>query len=492
MLQRQIGQLAGRSSRVASSMSRTGVSLVLTRSVANSSQKSSFSRKGASAASSKKKTTPKKTKGSSIYSFAHTAAYSNYQKNAPELSEELPGTHLLDGTKPLQAAVEVAEGEGEGKEIESAAALAATAPAEAQVLRYSSDTAKALTYFGSFKLTQRNELFKDRATLVRPSSTGALFEIIKKGTSSSSKTNRFCITGAKGVGKSTALAQAQALALENGYVVIPVPQAHELVSGEFDAVINKKKQKESGSSAASTIFQQPMYVKRWMERIAKGNKELLSTIKISQDYSFETPGSQKKLKFTKGEHTIYSLLTNRSHSERCDIVEIVITELANQSDVPVLFTLDEFNVFAAKNYARNRDVDNKPIYHGQLQVPNTFLQFFSGEREFKNGAVIAALAAYKNGETIPVGLGLKAQAEPYSRANEYDHVLASKLLANGGVKPLDVSPFTLEETKTILSYYSNGGVISEPVSDSLVQQKYFLSGNGNPQALLKSCVEVFY
>lgn len=459
MLQRQIGQLGGLSSRVAF-ISQTS-SLILTRSASNASQKSSFSRKGAASASSKNKNTPKKTKGSSIYSFSHTAAYSNYQKNAPELSEDLPGTQLLDGKNPLVSGP------------------------QSQVLKYSSATAKSLTHFGSFKCTQRHELFKDRASLVRPSSTGTLFDIIKKGTSSSSKTNRFCITGAKGVGKSTALTQAQALALENGYIVVPIPQAVDLVSGEFDAVINKK-HKDSG------IFQQPMYVKRWMERIAKGNMELLSTIKISQDYTFETLGSQKKLKFVKGENNLYSLLTNRSHSERCEILDFFINELASQSEVPVLFTMDEVNVFSAKQFARNRDTNNKPIYHCNLQVPNIFLQFFSGEREFKNGAVIAALASYKNGETIPVGLGLKAQADPYASAADFDPVLASKFLANGGVKTLEVSPFSLEETKTVLSYYSNGGVFPEPLSDSLVQQKYFLSGNGNPKALLKTCVEVFY
>lgn len=455
MLQRQIGQFASRATRV----SRQSV-LVLTRSASNSSQKSSFSRKNAGAAS-KAKNTPKKTKGSSIYPFNHTAAYSNYQKNALELSEELPGTKLLDGKNPVQ-----------GSE-------------EPQVLKYADETAKALTHFGSFKLAQKNELFKDRATLVRPSSTKAIFDIIKKGTSSSSKSNRFCITGSKGVGKSTALAQAQALAIENGYIVVPIPRSLELVSGEYDAVVNKKN-KESG------IFQQPMYVKRWMERIAKGNRDLLSTIKISQDYTFETVGSQQKLKFVKGESDLYTLLSNRAHNERCDIVDIVISELASQSSVPVLFTLDELNVFAVNQYAKNRDVDNKPIYHGKLQVPNTFLQFLSGEREFKNGAVIAALAPYKNGETIPVGLGLKAQADPYARPADYDPILAGKLLANGGVKPLEVGPLSLEETKTLLSYYSNAGVFPEPISEGLVQQKYFLSGNGNPKALLKSVTEVFF
>ena len=443
----------------------TPASLLLMRSASNSSQKSSFSRKNAGAAS-KTKNTPKKTKGSSIHSFAHTASYSNYQKNAPELSEELPGTKLLDGQNPFAG---VPEGE-----------------ISSQVLKYSAESAKALTHFGSFKPGQRHELFKERATLVRASSTAAIFDILKTGTKSSSKLNRYCITGSKGVGKSTALAQAQALAIENGYVVIPVPQCLDLVSGEFDAVVNKK-QKDSG------VFQQPMYVRRWMERIAKGNKELLNSIKISQDYTFETPGSQKKLKFVKGESSIYNMLSNRSHSERCDIVDAAITELATQTDAPVLFTMDEINVFAAHQYARNRNTENKPIYHGNLQVPKTFLQFFSGEREFKNGAIIAALAPYyKGSQTVTVGLGLQEKADPYARPEEFDPVLANKFLANGGVKPLDIAPFTLEETQTVLSYYSNGGVFSEPVSESLVQQKYFLSGNGNPKALLKSCVEVFY
>lgn len=457
MLQRQIGQLASRSSlRATASAVNTPAQLVFVRFAAGSTDKSAFRKRAASRTGSK---TPKKGKNTSIHPFAHTAAYSNFQKNAVELSEELPGTGLFEGQN--RASLEDAP----------------------RVLRYSNETAKSLTHFGSFKLVQKNELFKDHATLVRPDSTPALFDFIKKGVSGSSKTNRVCITGTGGVGKSTALAQAHAIALENGYIVVPVPRPYDLVSGYFDTAAK--------TVNGTEIHQQPMYAKVLMARIAKGNRALLETIKTTKDYAFDIVNSTKKLTFAKGEIDLFSLLSYRSHSARSEILDAVIEELAIQTQHPVLFTLDDLNVFTNFQHAKNRDVNNNPIYHGQLQVPRTFLQFLSGEREFKSGAVLTALGPYRTTETISYGLGLQPHVDPYSKPDVFDPVLAGHLRANGGVKPFEISHYSMPETETMLGYYSNAKVFAEPLSEPLVQEKYFLSGNGNPKALLKTLTDTY-
>lgn len=152
--------------------------------------------------------------------------------------------------------------------------------------------------------------------------------------------------------------------------------------------------------------------------------------------------------------------------------------------------MDDFNALSHHSYAVNRDVDNNPIYHGELQLPKIFLDFFSGERTFQNGVIMTGLSSYKNGYTIPHGLG---QGKPYAyaKSSDYDPTLAGKMRANGGVKAINIEPLTLEETEALLKYYSSGKVIHQPVDESFVQQKYFLSGNGNPLALLKSCIEVY-
>lgn len=456
MLSRQLlrNQLTASSRLVSTSLS-------FTRLASGGGKKTSFSRKSVSSGS--KNRAPKKINGASIYSFKHTAPYSKFNLNAPELSEELGGTKILD----LSA---------EKAELFN----------NSSVYKFSENASKSLTIFGSFKPTQRHELFKDHATLIRKDTSAALFDVIEGGISGSSNSNRICITGAKGVGKSSALAQAQAFAVEKGYVVIPVSRAFDLLSGRFDTAANKK-------NKASKIFLQPMYVKKLLKTIASGNKEVLKTIKISKNYTFGDASTRSELKFNAGESTLYDLIkrsNKEGHAEDVYIFNAFIDELSTQTSAPVLFTLDELNIFSYQPFALNRDFDNNPIYHGDLQVPNTFLQFLSGERSFQKGAVIGSLAgAYGFSETLQVGLGQKAEPKAYAKKSEYDEVLASKLK---GVKSIEVSHLTYEETASLLEYYKNGQVFSDELNEQFIQQKYFLSGNGNAQALIKSVTEVYY
>lgn len=478
MLQRQIAnsttKMALRSQSISSSLILRSSQLqspVLIQQSKSYATKLSFSRKSSNDDKIKRKT-PKKVKGGSIYSFAHTAAFSKLHKNAPPLSTQLPGTEIFD--------------------IQSVFPSDSLTPANPTIYQYSSKAVKSLYHLGSFKPDQKNELFKEKATLIRDTSSSQVLNIIRSGESTPSSQNRFVITGDKGVGKSTALAQAHAIAIEKGYIVLHVPYARDLLSGSYDTALAKKSRlPEIEGDEYTRVFNQPMYVKKLMRKFAKANEELLTSLSPSKEYVFEASRSFKQITFTPTDSTLYSMLKlGRVHIEKCEIFNAVLEELALQTKVPILFTMDDFNVFSHLQFAVNRDVNNNPIYHGELQIPRIFLDFISGSRTFKNGAILAALSSYKNGYTIPHGLG-QAEPYPYAKFNDYDPILAGKLLANGGVKTLEVTPFSLDETEKVLQYYSNGQVFFQSITPSLIQQKYFLSGNGNPLALIKSCTEVY-
>jgi small subunit ribosomal protein S29 len=396
-----------------------------------------------------KRGTPKTTSGS-IQNFRRTAAHSKFSKLAPEVPADGPGSQILSEN----------------------AVTAAT------LYQYPVNVRKSLSIFGSFKRDQNHELFKERTTMIRESTSLPVLQIIEEGLASQSKNNRYCLIGERGVGKSTALAQAQALALLKGYVVIPIPNAELLVSGKSDALFNQK----------YNYFAQPMYVRSWMERIAKGNKQVLETIGLSQDFKQGSASFQAHT--AKAVKSLYNfLLEGRRRRDAFVIMDEFLEELTIQSQAPVLFTLDDINVFADRVYSANRNADNRPIYHGDLQVPKYFLQFMSGNRSFKNGAIIASTSGkFKINDTITAGLGL-SQPVAYSKINVYDHQLASRFK---GVKPLNVECYNLEETKAALDFFSNAKVIGSQVDDRLVEEKYLVSGNGNPRELLRSCAEVSY
>lgn len=428
----------------------------------------SFSRKSEKV---KRETTPSRKAGS-IHPFRHTAAYSRWNKDGiPAITEGSVGSKILDTT-------EIFAGKNVGAALDST---------KATVYQYSSPAIKALTHLGSFKPVQRNELFKNKATLIRDSTSVQLFDILQKGSAESSKSNRYCITGAKGVGKSTALAQAHAFAVEQGHVVIHISRALNLINGSGPAVLAKTP--KNAPASTTPVFNQPAHAKTLMTKIAKANASVLSSLTTSKPLSYDLPGS-KQLKFAQGT-PLYNLLRVDSRLNRnCEVLADFFAELSAQSEVPVLFTCDDFNVFSHHQYSANRDTENKPIYHGDLLIPKLFLDYFSGEKVFQKGAVIASLSSYKNGYTIPHGLN-EAAPNAYAKPEDYDPVLAGKLRNNGGVKKLEVKPFTFGETKTMLEYYDNASILHEPVTEAFVQEKYLLSGNGNALGLIKSCVGAF-
>lgn len=415
-----------------------------------------FKKKSSDGANSSvfKRGTPKKNQDVWIHDFINTATYGKFSRQAVTPQTDGPGSDFFS-VDNLEA----------GK-----------------IFRYPTQSEDSLRIFGSYRRGQKHELFQNRTTLIRESSSLPMADAIANGRENPSQMNRICLMGNKGTGKSSLLAQTQSFALENGYVVIPIPRAGELISGENDAFYNE----------ALKMYIQPMYVRRWMKRIAKGNKHTLSQIQApAEKFSPGGSGGKKASTSSTSNKSLYDiLLEGRKRADAVHVMEQVMSELASQEAFPVLFTMDDINVLAEKVYSANTNAENNHIYHGDLQVPKTFLDYLSGSKTFKKGAVVTALnSSHKINETILAGLGLQAPT-PYSKLYRYDPQLASKF---DGVKPLKLESYNHEETKALLEYWSSVKVIpeTETIDERFVHQKYLISGNGNPEALLLSCTETF-
>jgi hypothetical protein len=282
------------------------------------------------------------------------------------------------------------------------------------------------------------------------------------------------------VGKTSLLAQAQAFALLQGYIVLAIPRASELVSGENDTAYSEKLK----------VHCQPMYIRKWMNRFAKGNYKVLNQITLSEGRK-KIQGTRKGGKSTNVEWSLYDfVMESRSRKDIAEAFDEVMQELSSQTSAPVLITLDDINIFTEKIYSENRNTDNHRIYHGDLQVIRNFLNYLSGTLSFKNGTVLAAVSgSHHINETILSGLGLQEPA-PYAKINRYDPRLASKFQ---GVKPFELKRYTTDETRTALTYYKSAKVIAKEeiteITDDLVNKHYFLSGNGNPRELLTACTK---
>ncbi|KAH3663474.1 hypothetical protein WICMUC_005913 [Wickerhamomyces mucosus] len=348
-----------------------------------------------------------------------------------------------------------------------------------KVVGFTEKQVQKLVQLGAFKKDQFNELFKVPITLLR-NETEIIHKFITSTQSTPSSENRICLLGERGIGKTTLLTQAQALALNNGNtIIIPISYALKLVDGTNDYFYDSK----------LGTYTQPMYLKKLLAKIEYVNKESLQKLSLSQDYTIDGISKDKaSVKFTP-KHSLLDLVkANVAGRQRGKVFQILINELLKQNKSSVLLTVDNFSALTSNPITAYRNIENKLIYTEEFQISKFIFQLTSGEISFNQGGVLLATSSDdKPSITLKHGLGL-IEADPYLKESEFSRQLASKLV---GVKPIEVSKLSKENVSILIEKYIeaqafNNFELEANSKEHLVNQKYVLSGNGNPLELLKS------
>lgn len=341
---------------------------------------------------------------------------------------------------------------------------------------------KHLHHLGSFKKNQFRELFVQPSSLIRKDSLGKL--ISQMDASNSSK--RIIVTGEPGVGKSTLLAQLHAYATESNYVVVNIPYPELFLNGRNDFFWDEK----------SNLYVQPMYLKKILSKIVKGNDEkMLSSIKLQKDYkfAFTTLSGTKDVELKKGENNILDLLNSKVNANMRGLQFMnFIEEIYAQKAVPILFTVDNFSRILTRSFTDYRDTENRLIPTLKFQIADIIMKIASGAIKFNNsksGFVAAISGVDRTNRTLPVGLN-KIEEDVYIKKYHYDPVYAN-LLKQGNVEEFELSKMSKDEVKLLIDFYSDCDIIptkelQNKSLDQLANEKYFVSGNGNPRELLKS------
>lgn len=335
---------------------------------------------------------------------------------------------------------------------------------------------------GSFKQNQFNELFQRPISMVRDSTTMALFQKLAE-----SENKKIILTGEAGVGKSTLLAQVHAHALENNSLVLPISYPELLTNGRSDFFEDK------------TGYVQPMFLKSMMDKFKKSNSvELLQSIILTQDHKLvHTEGKdysvRRNITLSAGKSTLYDLLSVRSPSRsRGAVFDAFIKELTSQTQIPVYFTVDNFSHLLTTPLTSYKNTENRFLHVLEFQIGRTIFDLVSGEISFahKDSSIILATSgADRTNRTLPIGLG-KLPHDPYLKKYHYEPLLADKLL-EGKIQEFNVAKLNKEEISKLLEFYRASGILLEKdfnrkSVNELVEEKFFLSGNGNPRQLLKS------
>ncbi|SMN19017.1 similar to Saccharomyces cerevisiae YGL129C RSM23 Mitochondrial ribosomal protein of the small subunit, has similarity to mammalian apoptosis mediator proteins [Maudiozyma saulgeensis] len=356
-------------------------------------------------------------------------------------------------------------------------------PCMGNVAHFSDKQTKALRYLGSFKKGQFNELFTKPISLVRKDSTEQLWKKL-----STTDSQRVIITGESGIGKTSLLAQMHSYAVEFDFVVVNISFPELFLNGRNDFFFDKNLKS----------YVQPMYLKTLIRKIMKANDQnLLNSIKLSKDYTFvkTTLKGTVNINLVKGKNSLFDLMNISINTNlRGEQFEGIISELFSQSKVPICFTVDNFSKMLTGAFSDYKDVNNKNIHLLELQVGKTIMDIVSNNQKLNNKkscVILATSGVDKTNRTLPVALG-KIPADPYMKRNLYEPKFV-EILQNGKVEEFEVPKLSREEAKKLIQYYIDAKVVlnrdvESKTLDQLTDEKYFMSGSGNPRELLKSIV----
>lgn len=321
------------------------------------------------------------------------------------------------------------------------------------VVKFKGHTEKQLKDLGSFKKAQHHELFRNHLSLVSDSTVALSDQFLLKLNGPSNE-NRLCLLGEKGVGKSTLLAQAQALALSqyNGDVVLlHLDHPERIVEGSSDYILNRKMKK----------YQQPMFTKRWIKKLRAANEAVFKKMPLTRDISFVAKKVEYNLK--KGENTVYDfILLNHDFGVvgPSTAFQFLVDELkAHSEQFPVLVSIDNFNALIAEAFTKYFHPNMVPIHFTQFEAGHFIELLVGGALSFAKGGVL--LAESKDlGEctTLRVGLGLQ-EHDPYDKRHQCDAVFANTMSKNGGVKSLVVQNFSKDQARELLLFWDKAGVL---------------------------------
>lgn len=316
---------------------------------------------------------------------------------------------------------------------------------------YTNDTEKKLFKLGLFKKYQHHEA-TSRPVSLATENTMDVFNTVVLTLEKPSKENKLFLTGEKGVGKSTLLAQTNALALskyKNDVVLLSFSQPINIVNGSSDYIYNKEQE----------IYQQPMFTKKWIRKVLEVNLEVFKKMPLTKDIKFTSKKTETQLK--KGENTLFDYLSkSRDFGKALSGFKFFIDQVMEHSKTfPVLVTVDDFNALAKHAETAYRHPDFTPIHLKELEVSKFIMGVLSGDVSFHKGGVLAA-ESKQIGETTTLQVGLRlTEYDPYMTEKECDRYVAEALLKNGGMQVKKVKNFTAEESKALLEFFQECGVL---------------------------------
>ncbi|CDU23002.1 related to RSM23-mitochondrial ribosomal protein of the small subunit [Sporisorium scitamineum] len=359
-----------------------------------------------------------------------------------------------------------------------------TASSAGQTFAFSDQT---LSAFKAFGLPQ--ELERELATQPTPRS------LVRKQTldlldklDSASKGNKgasIVLDGSRGSGKSTLLAQSIAYVLDDGWVVISVPRAINLINSSTLYTYN----------AQHKAYLQPEATKQLLEAVLKVNgaavKQIQTAEAVEVDGTKLDAGTSLEALLKRGVDNASSAAAKQT------LLEAVFKTLSNQKERPVLVAVDDAQALFRTSLYKDPDFVNLESF--ELGLPRALLSLLtSSSTAISRGAFISALSTTHTEFPSPPELQIalserNGPAQLMTQAiNAYTKLHPQHLEhARQVVKKADVvstsQPLTKKEAAAIFAQLKDERRHWSAVNDELFLEK-LVETNGNARLFSKSLV----
>ncbi|CAD6441511.1 8f4ebdc5-09fd-4852-8a71-ab544154fde7 [Sclerotinia trifoliorum] len=336
-----------------------------------------------------------------------------------------------------------------------------------KVVGLSGSTVDSLRASEAFKVTQGWNLFRRPALLVRQESLICV-KLLEEA-QAEKKTERLVVDGGRVSGKSLMLLHAMASAFIKGWIVLHIADTQELVNActEYAPI----------PDTTPTLFSQNTYTAAWLERIGKANEAVLDKLSLSQEHSLPIP-VQENISLLR-----LCELGAREPDYSWPIFQAFWKEITAEGRPPVLMSLDGLQWIMQNSLYRNADFEL--IHAHDLAVINHFVQYLSGEKSLPNGgAVLAATSRSHAPISRSMDLAILQQMDRQSEQElterdpfekKYDEK-ADKALQN--MQVMWLNGLSKKESRSIMEYWAQSGVLRQRVDEKTVTEKWALAGNG--------------
>ncbi|SJX65972.1 related to RSM23-mitochondrial ribosomal protein of the small subunit [Sporisorium reilianum f. sp. reilianum] len=360
-----------------------------------------------------------------------------------------------------------------------------TASSAGQTFAFSEQTLSAFKTFGLPQELERElETQPKPRSLVRKQTLDLLDKL--DAASKANKAASIVLDGSRGSGKSTLLAQSIAYALDDGWVVISVPRAINLINSSTPYTYN----------AQHKAYLQPEATKQLLEAVLKVNaaavKQIQTTEAVEVDGTKLEAGTSLEVLLKRGVDDASSAAAKQT------LLEAVFKTLAAQKERPVLVALDDAQaLFRTSLY---KDPDFVKLESFELGLPHALLSLLTSSA-IARGAVVSALSTTHTEFTSPpelqIALSEKTSADgtahlmtqainAYTKLNPHHLAHARQALKRSEVVSTS-QPLTKEEAAAIFAQLKDERRHWSAVNDELFLEKLVETG-GNARLFSKSLV----